>query len=124
MVATEILRTLEAKTAALIRRDADALDALLDPGFTYVNAGGRVLDKAAFIETYCLSDQVVFLAQETADLRVTPHDGFAVATLALHDRFMVQGRIVEGDYRSLCVFRRAPLGWLWAAGQTMPDPTR
>lgn len=124
MIEDEIRRILDAKTDAILRRDAAALDALLDPGFVYLNASGRTLDKAGYIETYCVSDQVVFLSQQVTDLHVAPHDGFAVATLTLHDRFQVHGRVIEGDYRSLCVFRMTEGSWRWAAGQTMPVPPR
>jgi len=124
MIEDEIRAVLEAKSDALVRRDAAALATLLAPGFTYLNAGGRVLDRQGFIETYCLSDQVVFLSQQVTDLQVTPQEGFAVATLALRDRFQVQGRLVEGDYRSLCVFTPSGPQWRWAAGQTMPAPPR
>lgn len=124
MIETEIRRLLDAKTDAILRRDPAALDALLDAGFVYLNASGRTLDKAGYVETYCVSDQVVFLSQEITDLRVTPHDGFAIALLALHDRFRVHDRVIEGDYRSLCVFRMTEGSWRWAAGQTMPTPPR
>lgn len=124
MIEDEIRRILAAKTEALIRRDPVALEALLDTGFTYLNASGRSLDKSGYIETYCVSDQVVFLSQEITDLRVTPHDGFAIAILALHDQFRVQDHVIEGDYRSLCVFRMTDGSWRWTAGQTMPAPPR
>lgn len=122
MIEDEIRRILDAKTEAVIRRDPAALDALLDRDFVYLNASGRSLDKAGYIETYCVSDQVVFLSQRITDLEVRPHDGFAVATLTLHDRFQVHGRVIEGDYRSLCVFKMTGDSWRWAAGQTMPAP--
>jgi hypothetical protein len=124
MIEDEIRRILDAKADALIRRDPKALDTLLDAGFVYLNASGRALDKVGYIETYCVSDQVVFLSQQITDLHVTPHDGFAIATLTLHDRFEVHGRVVEGNYRSLCVFRITEGSWRWTAGQTMPAPPR
>jgi hypothetical protein len=124
MIDDDIRRVLEAKADAVIRRAPGALDALLDPGFTYLNASGRSLDKAGYIETYCVSDQVIFLAQEVTGLQVTPHDGFAIAILTLHDRFRVHDRVIDGDYRSLCVFRMTEGRWRWLAGQTMPVPPR
>lgn len=122
MIEDEIRALLEAKAEALVRRDAVAMAALLDPGFVYLNAGGRVLDKAAFIETYCVSGQVAFLSQQVTRLAIVPQDGFAIATLALRDVFRVQDRVIKGDYRSLCVFRTAGGSWQWVAGQTAPAP--
>lgn len=123
-IAEEIGRVLAAKADALIRHDPVALEALLDPGFIYLNAGGRRFDRAGYIETYCVSGRVIFLSQQATDLQVVPHDGFAVATLALHDRFRLGDRVMDGEYRSLCVFRMAEGSWRWAAGQTMAAPPR
>lgn len=108
---------LEAKAAALVARNARDLDALLHGDFVYINAGGRVYDKAGYIEAYCTSGKVVFAQQRFADLAVRLIDGFAVATLSVSDEFRVGERMVSGRYQSLCVFSQA-LG-RWVAGQTM-----
>ncbi|TAJ37656.1 MAG: nuclear transport factor 2 family protein [Reyranella sp.] len=119
MLAGEIRAVLEAKADALVRRAATDLAALLDPGFVYVNARGLRFDKANYVETYCASGAVAFREQRFRDLDVSPFAGFAVATMAVDDRFVSDGREVVGAYRALCVFSKAGDRWLWAAGQTM-----
>ncbi len=118
MIADQIHRILLAKADALIRRDALDLAALIHPNFVYVNAGGE-FDKNSYIDTYCVSGQVVFLEQKISELRIKQFDGFAVATLVLNDRFVASEQIVEGSYQSLCVFKVSEEEWRWAAGQTM-----
>jgi len=115
----EIRRVLEAKAAALIAGQAARLDDLIHSDFIYVNAGGRTFDKAGYIEFYCTSGKVVFMQQQIADLAVKLIDSFAVATLSIHDELRIQGRMVSGHYRSLCVFSQTSGQWRWTAGQTM-----
>ena len=110
---------LEAKAAALVARKVGDLAALIHSDFVYVNARGRTFDKAAYIETYCTSEKVVFTEQRFADLSIKLIDTFAIATLAIHDELRIEERVVSGRYRSLCVFSLSSGRWLWAAGQTM-----
>jgi hypothetical protein len=114
-----VRRILEAKADALVRRDADALRALLDPRFAYINASGREHDRDSYIEAYCRSGRIVFASQTIADLQVTGFGAFAVARVRLQDVFRMADRVVEQNVLSLCVFSLDGSGCLWAAGQTM-----
>ena len=118
MIADDIRELLAAKAAALVRRSAGDLERLIDPGFVYVNAAGRIFDKHGYIDTYCESGRVVFRRQEVADLQVSVFPGFAVATMQVDDAFEVDGATVERRLRSLGVFSHSDGHWLWAAGQT------
>ncbi len=124
MIADEIGLVLAAKADALVRRSADDMAALLHPDFVYVNAGGRKLDKAAYIDVGCISGKLVFRRQEVSELEVRQFDHVAVATMLLNDQFFSQleGREVSGTYRSLCVFSKKDGSWQWLAGQTMRAP--
>ena len=115
----EIRLVLDTKAAALIARQAARLDAVIHSDFLYVNAGGRIFDKAGYIEAYCTSGKVVFMQQRIADLTVKLIDSFAVAILSIHDELRIEQRMVCGHYRSLCVFSQTSGRWLWTAGQTM-----
>jgi len=117
-VAEQISRFLEAKADAVIRRSADELSALLHPDFIYVNASGKTFDKEAYVETYCRSGRIVFSAQKVSELEVRSLPGFAVATMNLRDSFSANGRIFQGNFRSLCVYSDADGQWRWVAGQT------
>ena len=123
MLADPIHCVLLAKADALIRRNSQDLAALIHPNFVYVNASGELFNKDSYIDTYCVSGQVVFLEQTISDLQVRQFDGFAVAALVLHDKLTVSEQIAEGSYQSLCVFSAAGDWWLWAAGQTIAHKT-
>ena len=123
MTADEIRIVLAAKADALVRRSADDLAALLHPDFIYVNASGRKLDKAAYIDVGCISDRLIFRDQQVSELDVRQFDDFAVATMLLNDRFVFEGKEVAETYRSLCVFSKKAGHWQWIAGQTMRPPS-
>jgi len=123
MTADEIRIVLAAKADALVRRSADDLAALLHPDFVYVNASGRKLDKAAYIDVGCISGRLIFRDQQVSELDVRQFDDFAVATMLLNDRFVFEGKEVAETYRSLCVFSKKAGHWQWIAGQTMRPPS-
>lgn len=103
--AEQIRQALEAKAHALVGRDHHALDELIDADFTYLNAGGRIFDKAGYIETYCRSGALRFVEQEISELAVKPLDGLAIATMSLADTFRIDERVVSGRFKSLALFR-------------------
>lgn len=117
-VEAQIGEVLLAKAEAIVGRAGDKLEALIHPDFVYVNAAGRMFDKAGYIDTYCTSGRIVFAEQRISDLTVQEFPGVAVATFTAHDRFVVDGKTVDSPYQSLCLFIPGPQGWQWAAGQT------
>ena len=117
-VVEEIRFVLEGKATALVARRADLLSALLHDDFVYVNAGGRRFDKPGYVDTFCTSGRILFLAQRISELEVRRVDAVATATMTIRDELSIEGRAVAGRYRCLCVFLRAPDGWRWLAGQT------
>ncbi len=123
-IAKQIRQALEAKAHALVGRDDRALDELIDADFTYLNAGGRLFDKAGYIEAYCRSGALCFVEQDISELAIKPLDGLAVATMSLADTFRIDGRVVSGRFKSLAVFRLSSGRWRWLAGQTMQAPDR
>jgi hypothetical protein len=123
MTADEIRIVLAAKADALVRRSADDLATVLHPDFVYVNASGRKLDKAAYIDVGCISGRLIFRDQQVSELDVRQFDDFAVATMLLNDRFVFEGKEVAETYRSLCVFSKKAGHWQWIAGQTMRPPS-
>jgi ketosteroid isomerase-like protein len=113
---------LRAKAAALVARSADAMAALLDRDFVYVNAGGRRVDAAGYLAAFTGDGPLRFQSQDISDLQVTEHEGFAIATMTLHDVFDTPQGHFDGHLRSMAVFRRTPQGWRWSGGQTMRLP--
>lgn len=118
----QIHRVLEAKAEALVSRNAEALENLIHDDFTYLNAGGRIFDKASYIDTYSLSGSLLFVEQRFSDLAVKALGELAVATMSIADTFLIDGQNVGGRFKSLCVFCLSSGRWQWAAGQTMKHP--
>lgn len=113
---------LRAKAAALVARSADAMAALLDTPFVYVNASGRRVDTQGYLAAFTGDGPLRFVSQRISDLEVNAFAGFAIATMTLHDVFDApQGRF-DGLLRSMAVFRHTPNGWRWSGGQTMRLP--
>jgi hypothetical protein len=117
-----IAALLQAKAAALVARSADAMAALLDSPFVYVNAGGRRVDAAGYLAAFTGDGPLRFVRQDVSDLEVDLHGGFAIATMTLHDVFDTPSGRFDGRMRSMAVFRDTPQGWRWSGGQTMRLP--
>ena len=116
--ADEIRDVLKRKADALLQRSAPKLLELLEAEFVYVTASGRRLRCDDYVENGTGPAGLRFQSQEIEQLEVANFGDSAIATMILHDRFEIEGRIVSETYRSFCVFRRHEAGWLWAGGQT------
>jgi hypothetical protein len=119
MITEEIRSVLSAKADALLRQSADDMAALLHPDFVYVNAGGYKLNKAQYVENGCTSGRIVFRSQKVSELDVRQLGDIAVATMVLDDHYAQEGREITATFKSLCVFAKKDVRWLWVAGQTM-----
>ena len=117
-----IAAILHAKAAALVVRSAADMAALLDDPFVYVNASGRRVERRDYLAAFTGDGPLRFVSQNIADLEVVDHDGFAIATMTLHDVFTTPSGHFDGQLRSMAVFRRTPQGWRWSGGQTMRLP--
>jgi ketosteroid isomerase-like protein len=118
----EIEAMLHAKAAALVARSAEAMAAVLDDPFVYVNAGGRRVEREGYLAAFSGVGPLHFVSQRISDLEVAGHDGLAIATMTLHDVIDAPGGRFDGTLRSLAVFRRTTHGWRWSGGQTMRLP--
>lgn len=90
------------------------MGALMHPDFVHVTAGGNTLTKADYIDVFINSEKVVYHSQEVRELEVHLFDAVAVATMAVDDRYSIDGREITETFRALFVYGR----WLWVAGQT------
>ncbi len=113
---------LNAKAAALVARSHADMAALLDDTFAYVNASGHRVDRDGYLAAFTGDGPLRFISQEISDLEVREFDGFAIATMTLHDVFHAPSGHFDGRMRSLAVLRHTPQGWRWSGGQTMRLP--
>ena len=107
-----------ARTAALIRRDADKLKQLLSPHFTYTNASGKVHDRESYIQNYALDKSVEWTSQELSGVCVTIAAGTAVLTAVVHDKARFGEYTLDARFRTTQVYVRSKAGWIYLAGHT------
>ena len=68
-IESKIKELINRKARALVHRNCAALNEIIHPSFVYLNAGGRLFDKAGYIDAYCSSGSVVFLDQTLIECR-------------------------------------------------------
>jgi hypothetical protein len=114
----QITELLEAKASALVSRSKSMLGELVDENFNYINSVGEVLDRDAYLSSFCDEDGVKFIKQSSTILRLSDFGEFATAVLKIEDEFVLEGKVWSGSNRALSVF--APRGGrlVWCAGQT------
>ena len=116
---TEELRDLLiARSAALVRRDIDALRQILADDFVYTNASGEVFDKAEYLDFYIVSGRMKWQSQDLDDVRIRSCGSVSVLTCRIHDRATFDGNELDAHFRSTQVFVKHADGWRYLAGQT------
>jgi len=114
----ELLGLLSARSAALVEGDVKLFERILADDFTYTNAGGKVFDKATYLELFIESKQMSWQSQELDDIDMRRHGDVVVMTCRIHDRASYRGEAFDGHFRSTQVFVKGPDGWQYVAGQT------
>ncbi len=117
----ELVRLARARSEALVRRDARALDRILADEFVYTNASGQVLDKADYLARYVDSPDVQWVAQDLEGVEVRLLGETAVVTFRVHDRARFGDQMLDAHFRSTLVFARTPGGWRCLAGHSSED---
>jgi hypothetical protein len=114
----ELLPWLDARSKALVEGDAAHFEEILADDFRYTNASGKVFDKAAYIELFLRSKQLLWQSQDLHDLDLRRHGDVVVMTCRIRDRASYRGEPFEGHFRSTQVLVRQPDGWKYVAGQS------
>jgi hypothetical protein len=118
----ELSVLVHSRLTALIARDRQLLERLLDPAFQYTNASGKVFDRDAYIRTYALDTGVVWSAQTLSDVSLTQCDAIAVLTAVTHDVAQFGDYRLDASFRTTQVYRRSAGTWQYLAGHTSsPD---
>jgi hypothetical protein len=113
-----LMQVLNDKAAALIRGDGAFFERMLDEDFRYINAGGKVFNKPAYLDYFIISGEIQWQAQELDDVNIRRYGDVAVVTCRISDRAALQGDEFSGAFRSTQVFVRHPEGWRYVSGQT------
>jgi hypothetical protein len=111
---TELARQ---RAAVLVRRDAEALDAMLMENFVYTNSSGRVLRKQDYIQVVIAA---TWISQQLSGVSVRVFGNTAVLTGKVHDVADFDGFELNADFRTTQVYVQTEGGWMYAAGHTSP----
>jgi hypothetical protein len=109
---TELARQ---RAAVLVRRDAEALDAMLMENFVYTNSSGRVLRKQDYIQVVI---SATWISQQLSGVSVRVFGNTAVLTGKVHDVADFDGFELNADFRTTQVYVQTEGGWMYAAGHT------
>src|SRR5262245_50975692 len=109
--ANELKSLLEARSIALVQRNADFFKQLLANDFTYINASGAILDKATYLQFYIESGLIQWQSQKLDDVHIRFYADVAVVTCTIHDRAIFDNTEKDGYFRSTQVFARQADGW-------------
>lgn len=114
----EVVAAARRRSAALVAGDRAAMEACLDPAFTYGNAGGAQLAREAYVAGYVGVASMRWSRQDLEDVVVRVVGGVAVLTCRTHDVAVFDGVAFDGWFRSLHVWVRRGEGWRCLAIQT------
>lgn len=117
-----VLQAALERSAALVQADRAALERLLHPNFTYVNAGGARLNLEEYLETYVSLGDMRWEQQELEQVQVEVYGDTAVLVARLHDRATHQGRVFDAYFQTIQVYVLFPQGWRCVAAQTTQAP--
>lgn len=117
-VEQEIRQLFQARSVALVQKDALTLERLLADEFRYINASGVLLTKADYLHHYVTSSDVRWISQEADDVTVEVYGETAIVTCRVHDRVYFGAELFDATYRSLFVWVRQQESWFCVVGQT------
>ena len=118
----EVLEAVLAGSAALVAKDAAALDPLLSDDFLYTTAEGQVLGKAAYLARYLEAPDVHWYAQDLDDIRVRVYGASAVVICRVHDIAALGDQGINAFSRATYSYVVQAGRWRCVAGQAAPDP--
>lgn len=121
MIEDEISQIVQARVSALVHRDIAALEQILADDFMYTNAGGSVLTKQEYLDTYVKPPEIIWHSQEMSDLHIQVYTDAAVLTARIHDRATFNGNPFDKFFRTTQVYVRVNGEWKYAAGHTGQD---
>jgi hypothetical protein len=114
----ELIQLLNTRSTALVEGNLEFFEQILTDDFIYTNAGGKVFDKATYLEFFIKSGKMKWQTQELDDFNIRRYGNIAVIICRIYDQASYQGKEFEGYFRSTQVFVKQSDGWRYVAGQT------
>jgi hypothetical protein len=113
-----LVQLLHSRSAALLAVDVDALAALLDDGYCYVDSIGRRLPREQYLNSR-RGGELRLITQRMQDVEVRDlGGGIAIVTAVTHDQGEFNDQAFRGAYRVVHVCRFDGTKWLFVFGQS------
>jgi hypothetical protein len=114
----EVIQLAQARSAALIHKDAQAIDQLLAAEFVYTNAAGMILTKAGYLEAYVEQPDLHWQSQDLDEIYVRLYGFAAILTCRVHDQGVAGIEPFDAYFRSTFVWINQPERWQGVSGHT------
>lgn len=116
-----IIELVHARSAALVRADVPALEQILHPAFTYVNASGQLTDKATYLGRFANPDGgPKWEKQDVSEIAVRVFGDTAIANCRVHDVATWGEYHLDASFRATFVYLKTADGWQCVAGHSSP----
>ena len=116
----EVRQAIKKYRAALLQRDAAALEQIWADDYTFTNGAGETHSKAQRLANLKSGATSLDSISEEEDMKVRVHGNVAVATGRLTIKGQYSGKQASGQYRSINVWVKGAAGWQLVANQLTP----
>ena len=113
----EVRQTIEKYRTALLQRDIPTLEKIWADDYVFVNASGKVLTKAQRLANVKSGATTLDSINEEENITVRVYQNSAVATSRVTIKGKYGGQPTKGQYRSMHVWVRGPVGWQLVSNQ-------
>lgn len=118
---TRVIEAAETIAAAIGRRDVEAIEPLLAPGFIHRTPGAGSTDARAFLEAIRnIPGDIIFVKLESIDVDIV--DGGAMATGIQHAQVRIDGETIDDRRAFVDWFERHAGEWSIRLAVDMPAP--
>ena len=116
----DILAAEQRRADAMLRNDAEALDAILDPRLLFAHATGAIDDKPAYCAKMA-AGRIEYLSIAWSEAQITAlGDDHALLTGRMATAVKVEGQAKQLDNRVMTVWAKGPDGWRLLVFQSTP----
>jgi ketosteroid isomerase-like protein len=116
----EVRQAIKKYREALLQRDAAALEQIWADDYTFTNGAGETLSKAQRLANLKSGATSLDSISQEEEMKVRVHGNVAVATGRVTIKGQYSGKQASGQYQSINVWVKGPVGWQLVANQLTP----
>ena len=116
----EVRQAIKKYRAALLQKDAAALEQIWTDDYTFTNGAGETHSKAQRLANLKSGATSLDSISQEEEMKVRVHGNVAVATGRVTIKGQYSGKQASGQYRSINVWVKGATGWQLVANQLTP----